>query len=129
MTSHRTTFGIRPGLALAGLLAVVLGVVGCGLGGSDEVPAPTLGTIGSTTTTTTTDAGTGGADDGPEAGDDGDDIVPTTTFGTPTTTTIVGWTGAVHPLTALPAVDGVVDRPALAVKIGNNDSKLSLIHI
>ena len=126
MRSHRKTFGIRPWLALVGLLAAVLGVVGCGLGGSDEVPAPTLGTIGSTTTTPTTttiDAGTAGADDGPEAEDAGDDMVSTTTSGMPTTTTIVGWTGAVHPLTALPAVDGVVDRPALAVKIGNNDSK------
>ena len=103
MTSHRTTFGIRPWLALVGLLAAVLGVAGCGLGGSDEVPAPTLGTIGSTTTTTTTttiDAGTGGADDGPEAGDASDDMVSTTTSGMPTTTTIVGWTGAVHPLPA-----------------------------
>ena len=31
------------------------------------------------------------------------------------------WIGPKHPLTGLPALEGVVPRPALAVKIGNND--------
>jgi hypothetical protein len=51
------------------------------------------------------------------------DASTTTTIGLATTTTILGWAGPVHPLTGLPAVDGTVDRPALVVKIGNNDSK------
>ena len=40
-----------------------------------------------------------------------------------TTTTIdpEEWIGPKHPLTGLPALEGVVPRPALAVKIGNND--------
>ena len=40
-----------------------------------------------------------------------------------TTTTIdpKEWVGPKHPLTGLPALEGVVPRPALAVKIGNND--------
>jgi len=45
-----------------------------------------------------------------------------------TTTTISGWTGAVHPLTGLPATDGTSGRPALVVKVGNNDSR-SLPHV
>ncbi|MBT6943973.1 MAG: DUF3048 domain-containing protein, partial [Actinobacteria bacterium] len=39
----------------------------------------------------------------------------------PTTETLVPWTGAHHPLTGLPAVNGLSRLPALAVKIGNND--------
>ncbi len=39
----------------------------------------------------------------------------------PTTQTLVPWTGAHHPLTGLPAVNGLSRLPALAVKIGNND--------
>ena len=31
------------------------------------------------------------------------------------------WVGPKHPLTGLPALEGIVPRPALAVKIGNND--------
>lgn len=40
-----------------------------------------------------------------------------------TTTTIDSkeWVGPKHPLTGLPALEGIVPRPALAVKIGNND--------
>ena len=40
-----------------------------------------------------------------------------------TTTTIdpKEWVGPKHPLTGLPALEGKVPRPALAVKIGNND--------
>ena len=40
-----------------------------------------------------------------------------------TTTTIdpKEWVGPKHPLTGLPALEGIVPRPALAVKIGNND--------
>ena len=46
-----------------------------------------------------------------------------------TTTTIdpEEWVGPRHPLTGLPASDGIVPRPALTVKIGNNDSN-SLPH-
>ena len=55
----------------------------------------------------------------------------TTTSETPlvTTTTIdpEEWVGPRHPLTGLPASDGIVPRPALTVKIGNNDSN-SLPH-
>ena len=118
----------RPGLAAIGLVALLWGTAGCGFGGGDEAPAPALGTVGSTTTAPATtaagDAGTGGAYDGSAGGAGGDGgVASSTTVGSPTTTTIVGWTGAVHPLTGLPAVDGVADRPAMAVKIGNNDSK------
>ena len=111
---------------LIGLLVGLLGIAGCGFGGGAEAPAPTLGTIGSTTVspadtaTSDADAVTDGAatDEG-----SGGDAAPATTIRTPTTMTIAGWTGATHPLTGLPAVDGVADRPALAVKIGNNDTK------
>ncbi len=41
----------------------------------------------------------------------------------PTTETLVPWTGAHHPLTGLPAVNGLSRLPALAVKIGNNDTR------
>ena len=46
-----------------------------------------------------------------------------------TTTTIdpKEWVGPKHPLTGLPALEGIVPRPALAVKIGNNDFN-SLAH-
>ena len=47
-----------------------------------------------------------------------------------TPTTIIDpeeWIGPRHPLTGLPASDGIVPRPALTVKIGNNDSN-SLPH-
>ena len=40
-----------------------------------------------------------------------------------TTTTIdpEDWVGPRHPLTGLPTSEGIIPRPALAVKIGNND--------
>ena len=37
------------------------------------------------------------------------------------------WIGPRHPLTGLPAEEGIIPRPALAVKIGNNDTN-SLPH-
>ena len=40
---------------------------------------------------------------------------------TTTTTDPAEWLGPKHPLTGLPALEGIVPRPALAVKIGNND--------
>ena len=123
MRSGRITSGLRSGLAPAGLLAALLVAGACGFGGDDEAPAPTLGTVGSTAATTTTTVAAGGAGDASDGAVATDDVVTTTTVGAPTTTTILGWTGAVHPLTGLPAVDGAADRPALAVKIGNNDSK------
>ena len=113
-------------LLRVGLLLGLLGAAGCGFGGEVNAPAPTLGTIGSTavapddTSATAPDTATDGAAAEEESGGD---AMPTTTAGMPTTTIITGWTGATHPLTGLPAVDGVADRPALAVKIGNNDSK------
>lgn len=42
---------------------------------------------------------------------------------TVTTTTAGPWMGAHHPLTGLPATSGVSRLPALAVKIGNNDTR------
>jgi hypothetical protein len=48
---------------------------------------------------------------------------PVTTSPPPTTETLVPWTGAHHPLTGLPAVNGLSRLPALAVKIGNNDTR------
>ena len=59
-------------------------------------------------------------------------VVATTTTETvlATTTTIIDpeeWVGPRHPLTGLPALEGVIPRPALTVKIGNNDSN-SLPH-
>ncbi|MDP7118549.1 MAG: DUF3048 domain-containing protein, partial [Acidimicrobiales bacterium] len=48
---------------------------------------------------------------------------PATTSPPPTTETLVPWTGAHHPLTGLPAVNGLSRLPALAVKIGNNDTR------
>ena len=113
-------------LLLGVLLVVALSIAtGCGIGGEKDAPAPTEGTIGSTTVapstaetaTTTVDSAAGEGEAGEGAAGS------TTTVGMPTTTTIDGWVGAVHPLTGLPAVDGMADRPALAVKIGNNDSK------
>ena len=59
-------------------------------------------------------------------------VVTTTTTETvlATTTTVIDpeeWVGPRHPLTGLPALEGVIPRPALTVKIGNNDSN-SLPH-
>ena len=122
----------RPGFRFAGFAAVGLALlaVGCG-GGQQAAPAPTLGTLAPATTaevvTSTTEPGA----DTPTGGDATTvdaSTTTSTTIGLATTTTISGWTGPVHPLTGLPAVDGTVDRPALVVKIGNNDSK-SLPHI
>ena len=52
-------------------------------------------------------------------------VVSTTNEMVPPTTTTINpedWVGPRHPLTGLPALDGIVPRPALAVKIGNNDA-------
>ncbi|MDP6964660.1 MAG: DUF3048 domain-containing protein [Acidimicrobiales bacterium] len=59
-------------------------------------------------------------------------VATTTTIETvlATTTTIIDpeeWVGPRHPLTGLPALEGIIPRPALTVKIGNNDSN-SLPH-
>ena len=51
-------------------------------------------------------------------------VAPTVAEIETTTTTSINpeeWAGARHPLTGLPAEDGIIPRPALAVKIGNND--------
>jgi len=122
----------RQGLRLPGfaVLGLVLLAAGCG-GGQQAAPAPTLGTLAPATTidvvTETTEpiAATDTSTGGDAAAMDAS---TTTTIGLATTTTIPGWNGPVHPLTGLPAVDGTVERPALVVKIGNNDSK-SLPHI
>ena len=113
-------------LLRVGLLLGLLGAAGCGFGGEANAPAPTLGTIGSTAVApddTSAAASDTATDVAATAEGSGGDAMPTTTTGMPTTTIITGWTGATHPLTGLPAVDGVADRPALAVKIGNNDTK------
>ena len=123
---HRQGLGL-PGFAVLGL---VLLAAGCG-GGEQAAPAPTLGTLAPATTVdvVTTTTGSVAATDTSTGGDAvAVDASTTTTIGLATTTTIPGWTGPVHPLTGLPAVDGTVERPALVVKIGNNDSK-SLPHI
>ncbi|MBT4677066.1 MAG: DUF3048 domain-containing protein, partial [Acidimicrobiaceae bacterium] len=117
----------RPGCRLSVLAVAALSVlaVGCG-GGEQAAPAPTLGTLAPATTaeivTTSTEPGV--VTDTSAGGDAATvDASTTTTIGVATTTSIIGWTGPVHPLTGLPAVDGTIDRPALVVKIGNNDSK------
>ena len=50
-------------------------------------------------------------------------VTPTTQTVIATTTTIdpEDWVGPRHPLTGLPTSEGIIPRPALAVKIGNND--------
>ena len=116
-----------PGLRLSGLavLGLALLAVGCG-GGEQAAPAPTLGTLAPATTSevVTTDTEPVAVTDTSAGGDAATvDASTTTTIGLATTTTIPGWAGPVHPLTGLPALDGTVDRPALVVKIGNNDSK------
>ena len=116
-----------PGLRLSGLavLGLALLAVGCG-GGEQAAPAPTLGTLAPATTAevVTTDTEPVAVTDTSAGGDAATvDASTTTTIGLATTTTIPGWAGPVHPLTGLPAVDGTVDRPALVVKIGNNDSR------
>ena len=116
-----------PGLRLSGLavLGLALLAVGCG-GGEQAAPAPTLGTLAPATASevVTTDTEPVAVTDTSAGGDAATvDASTTTTIGLATTTTILGWAGPVHPLTGLPAVDGTVDRPALVVKIGNNDSK------
>ena len=118
---------------LAPILGAVLTASACGGGGSSQTlptiapttaaPAPTTAVAPTTTVVEvpTTEAVT--ADTVPAT------TVPvTTTLGVATTTTISGWTGAVHPLTGLPATDGTSGRPALVVKVGNNDSR-SLPHV
>ena len=116
-----------PGLRLSGLavLGLALLAVGCG-GGEQAAPAPTLGTLAPATASevVTTDTEPVAVTDTSAGGDAATvDASTTTTIGLATTTTILGWAGPVHPLTGLPAVDGTIDRPALVVKIGNNDSK------
>jgi len=82
--------------------------------GSKEITVEVVTTSSSTITPTTSSV-----------------VVVTTTNETllPTTTTIdpEEWVGPRHPLTGLPALDGIIPRPALAVKIGNNDTS-SLPH-
>ena len=119
----------RSGCRLSVLAVAALSVlaVGCG-GGEQAAPASTLGTLAPATTaeivTTSTEPGVvTDTSAGGDAATVDASTTTTTTIGVATTTSIIGWTGPVHPLTGLPAVDGTIDRPALVVKIGNNDSK------
>ena len=117
--------GLRTPLRLLGpVLGAVLTASACGGGGSSQTlpttaaPAPTT-TVAPITTVVevpTTEAVSAIS------------VPATTTVGVATTTTISGWTGAVHPLTGLPATDGTSGRPALVIKVGNNDSR-SLPHV
>jgi len=107
------------------MLGLALFATGCG-GGEQAAPVPTLGTLAPATTATVAPTTTEAAVVADTVAEDGGatvEVDTTTTIGVATTTTIIGWAGPVHPLTGLPAVDGNVDRPALVVKVGNNDSK------
>ena len=117
--------GLRTPLRLlAPVLGAVLTASACGGGGSSQ----TLPTTAAPAPTTTV-APTAIVVEVPTTEAVSAISVPaTTTVGVATTTTISGWTGAVHPLTGLPATDGTSGRPALVVKVGNNDSR-SLPHV
>lgn len=112
--------------ALVGVVLSValLGLVSACSGGDSSTPVPTLQTVSPTTSSVASPTTEISADDvsatstPAEAATSGQ-----TTTAAPSTTTIEGWSGAVHPLTGLPAVDGTSSRPALVVKIGNNDSR------
>jgi len=117
--------GLRTPLRLlAPVLGAVLTASACGGGGSSQ----TLPTTAAPAPTTTV-APTAIVVEVPTTEAVSAISVPaTTTLGVATTTTISGWTGAVHPLTGLPATDGTSGRPALVIKVGNNDSR-SLPHV
>jgi len=106
---------VAPAAVLAGLL-----VAGACSSGGDTAPSPTLPTIATTTAPTTS---TAVATDAPATTAAAVDEPGAEPAASPSTTTIEGWTGPVHPLTGLPAVDGIPDRPVLVVKVGNNDSR------
>jgi len=122
---------VRPATVRATVLGILAVVVFAGTACSGEeaspVAVPTTQDV-STTVSPTTVGGAPTSDEAQSAGDPtstegAGDAVDDVPAAAPSTTTIEGWTGPVHPLTGLPAVDGPVDRPALVVKIGNNDSK------
>ena len=112
---------VPTGLLAGALLTGSLLVAGACSSGDETAPTPTLATIGSTTTEAPTTTAALEASTTTAADADGGEVAEPAAV--PSTTTIEGWTGPVHPLTGLPAVDGVADRPVLVVKIGNNDSK------
>ena len=108
---------------------------------------PTTDTPGTASTPSTTEiAGTSettGPGTGSPSGDDDPTVMPSTTEdivtsptvrtefgdteavaeGTTTTTTEVPWDGLTMPLTGEPAPTGLPERPALVVKVGNNDGR------
>ena len=117
--------GLRTPLRLlAPVLGAVLTASACGGGGSSQ----TLPTTAAPAPTTTVAPTTIGVEVPTTEAVSAISVPATTTLGVATTTTISGWTGAVHPLTGLPATDGTSGRPALVVKVGNNDSR-SLPHV
>ena len=106
---------------------------------------PTTDTPGTASTPSTTEIAGTSETTGPgtvsPSGDDDPTVMPSTTEdivtsptvrtefgdteavveGTTTTTTEVPWDGLTMPLTGEPAPDGLPERPALVVKVGNND--------
>ncbi len=136
--------------AAAGLLAVALLAASCG-GEETSFPAPTTAPATTAAQPATTGAAAAAADttQAPAAAETTAaaatteapatseqpadttqapttapaDTTPATTQAPTTTAAPEQWSGPHHPLTGLPAVEGLSRLPALAVKVGNNDTR------
>lgn len=100
------------------LLILLAWATGCGVGDRESVVvSSTMSTVASSTivSSTTTVLPTTPTAPNP-AGEVPDDTPASTTL------SLGEWVGSRHPLTGMPAPDGSSVRPALAVKIGNNDT-------